>query len=158
MKAWDCGLRTAGLGAWGTGPQDVQVVCQTPAVFHERSQTAAITAGAAARERPGNRVVRDQMYVAAAKISLHIPSSQSLKDRRRVLRSLMDRTRNRFGAAVAEVDGQETWQLAGIGVSVVSSSESHAREMLDSVVRFIEEFSPEALVTGVESDIIPFES
>lgn len=98
------------------------------------------------------------MYVAAAKISLHIPASQSLKDRRRVLRSLVDRTRQKFGAAVAEVGGQDTWQVAAVGVSVVSSNASHAQEMLDQVVSFIEEFSPEALVTGVESDTIPFES
>ena len=102
-------------------------------------------------------VKTDQMYVAAARINLHIPSSQSLKDRRRVLRSLMDRTRNKFGAAVAEVGGQDTWQVAVVGVSVVSSNANHAQEMLDEVVRFIEEFSPEALVTGVESDIVPFD-
>ena len=97
------------------------------------------------------------MYIAAARINLHIPASQSLKDRRRVLRSLIDRTRQKFGAAVAEVGGQDTWQVAVVGVSVVSSNASHAQEMLDQVVRFIEEFSPEALVTGIEADIIQFE-
>jgi uncharacterized protein YlxP (DUF503 family) len=97
------------------------------------------------------------MYVAAAKINLHIPASQSLKDRRSVLRALSDRLRAKFGAAVAEVGGQDTWQVAVIGVSVVSGTMSHARERLDEVVRFIEEFSPEALVTAVEADVIPFE-
>ncbi len=98
------------------------------------------------------------MYVAAARISLHIPASQSLKDRRRVLRSLIDRANSKFNAAVAEVGGQDTWQMAEIGVSVVSSNSTHARERLDNTVRFIEEFSPEAIVTGVEADVIPFES
>ncbi len=97
------------------------------------------------------------MHVAAARLSLHIPASQSLKDRRRVVRSLIDRTHSRFNCAVADVGGQDTWQVAGIGVSVVSSSATHAREMLDEIVRFIEEFSPEAIVTGVDSDSIPFE-
>jgi uncharacterized protein YlxP (DUF503 family) len=69
----------------------------------------------------------------------------------------MDRTRHKFGAAVAEVGGQETWQVAVVGVSVVSSNSSHAQEMLDQVVCFIEELSPEAVVTSVDSDIIPFE-
>lgn len=97
------------------------------------------------------------MYVAAARISLHIPASQSLKDRRRVLRSLIDRAHTRFNAAVSEVGGQDTWQLADVGVSIVSSSATHAEAKLDQVVRFIEEFSPEAIVTGTESDVIPFE-
>ena len=97
------------------------------------------------------------MHVAAAKVSIHIPASQSLKDRRRVVRSLVDRTQSKFNAAVAEVGGQGTWQVAELGVSVVSSSTTHAGEMLDRVVRFIEELSPEAIVTAVESDVIPFE-
>lgn len=97
------------------------------------------------------------MYVAAARISLHIPASQSLKDRRRVLRSLIDRAHARFNAAVAEVGGQDTWQVAEIGVSVVSSGATHAQEKLDQLIRFIEEFSPEAIVTNVDSDVIPFE-
>jgi uncharacterized protein YlxP (DUF503 family) len=77
------------------------------------------------------------MYVAAARISLHIPASQSLKDRRAVLRSLSDRVCGRFGAAVADVGGQDTWQIAVIGV--VSGTMKHAQERLDEVVRFIEE-------------------
>ena len=96
------------------------------------------------------------MYVAAARINLHIPASQSLKDRRSVIRSLSDRVRGNFGAAVADVGGQDTWQFAVIGVSVVSGTMNHAQERLDEVVRFIEEFSPEALVTAVEADVIPF--
>ena len=40
---------------------------------------------------------------------------------------------------------------------MVSANATHAEEVLDKVVRFIEEFSPEAIVTSVESDLIPFE-
>ncbi len=97
------------------------------------------------------------MHVAAARISLHLPASQSLKDRRRVLRSLIDRTHAKFNAAVAEVGGQDTWQVADLGISITSSSATHAQEKLDQVVRFVEQFSPEAIVTSVEADVIPFE-
>lgn len=97
------------------------------------------------------------MHVAAARIGLHLPASQSLKDRRRVLRSLIDRTHSKFNAAVAEVGGQDTWQVAELGISVVSSNATHAEEVLDSVTRFIEGFSPEAIVTRIESDVMPFE-
>jgi uncharacterized protein YlxP (DUF503 family) len=97
------------------------------------------------------------MYVAAARINLHIPASQSLKDRRAVIRSLSDRVRGKFGAAVADVGGQDTWQIAVVGVCVVSGTMNHAQERLDEAIRFIEGFSPEALVTAVEADVIPFE-
>lgn len=88
---------------------------------------------------------------------MHLPASQSLKGRRRVLQSLIHRTQGKFNAAVAEVGGQDTWQVAELGVSVVSSSSGHASEKLDNVVRFIEEFSPEAVVTAIDSDVMPFE-
>ena len=97
------------------------------------------------------------MYVAAARISLHLPSSQSLKDRRRILRSLIERTANRFRTAIAEVGGQDTWQVAEIGLSIVSSTDTHAREVVDEVIRFVEQFSPEAIVTRIDVDVIPFE-
>ena len=97
------------------------------------------------------------MYVAAARIDMHLPASQSLKDRRRITRSVIERASRKFGAAVADVGGQDTWQVAVLGVSVVSSSSTHAQEKLDEIVRFIEVFSPEAIVTGSEADVIPFE-
>jgi hypothetical protein len=96
------------------------------------------------------------MFVAAARIEIHIPASQSLKDRRRVLKPLIERTRNRFNAAVADVGPQDKWQVASIGLSVVGSSIGNARERLDEVVRFIEEFSPEAITTSVDTDVLPF--
>lgn len=74
-----------------------------------------------------------------------------------MLRSLIDRCHKKFNAAVAEVGGQDTWQVAGLGVSVVSSSATHAEEIMDQVIRFVEEFSPEAVVSGIERDVIPFE-
>ncbi len=97
------------------------------------------------------------MFVAAARIELHLPASQSLKDRRRIVRSLIDRSHRGFNCAVAEVGALDKWQIAGLGVSIVSSTETHARERLDQVVRFIEQFNPEAIVTSVEIDAMPFE-
>ena len=96
------------------------------------------------------------MHVAAALLTIHIPASQSLKDRRRVLRSLLERTRNRFPVAAAEVGGQDTWQYAEIGLSAVSSSANHARQVIDEAVRFVEEYSQEAIASQVEADVMDF--
>ena len=58
------------------------------------------------------------MYVAVASVTIHIPESRSLKSKRRVVRSLVERIRTRFGVSTAEVDGQGTWQSATVGFSV----------------------------------------
>ena len=64
-------------------------------------------------------------------LELHITPSQSLKDKRQVLRGLKDRLRGRFNLSVAEVGFQDTWQRSLIGVVTVSGDQSRARETLD---------------------------
>jgi len=83
-----------------------------------------------------------------------LPDSGSLKDKRQVVRSVAQRIRNKFGAAVAEVDDNDVWQLATIGVACVSNSERHAREMLDEIVQFVEESRLDAEVFDVETDVV----
>lgn len=71
-------------------------------------------------------------------VQLYIGDSHSLKDKRRVLNSLKERIRNRFNAAVAEVDDHALWQRAVLGVAVVSSAVEHCDEMLTKIVNFVE--------------------
>ena len=49
------------------------------------------------------------MIVGAAVVELHVHASQSLKQKRGVVRSVVQRLRNRFNIAVAEIGGQDTW-------------------------------------------------
>jgi len=85
------------------------------------------------------------MYVGIVRVELHVPAAQSLKDKRAVVRALKDRIRARTGAAVAEVDHQDLWQRAALGVAVVSGDHSHLAEQL-SDVRGIIESRPDAVV------------
>ena len=77
------------------------------------------------------------MHAAAVRFELHVPESRSLKAKRAAVRPIVDGLRHRFKVSVAEVDHQDQWQRATIGVAVVSSSGSHLREILDSVERFV---------------------
>ena len=86
------------------------------------------------------------MVVGALRVSLHIPESHSLKEKRMVVRSLSDRLRRTFNVGVAEVDDQDAWQVATMGVVCVSSDSRHADEMAQKVLRFIED-EAEALLT-----------
>ena len=73
------------------------------------------------------------MFVGIVRIELHIPASSSLKDKRSVVHGLKERIRQRTHAAVAEVDHQDLWQRAAIGVAVVSGESRQVDELLQSV-------------------------
>lgn len=78
------------------------------------------------------------MVVGIAEIRLLVPEPRSLKEKRRVLQSLLDRLRVRYRVAVAEVGDQDLWNRATIGVACVSNEPGHARRILDGVLRFVE--------------------
>ena len=71
-------------------------------------------------------------------LELHLWESSSLKDKRRILKSLKDRIRNEFNVAVAEVDSTDLWQSASLGVVTVSSGVRHANGILTKVVNLVE--------------------
>ncbi len=79
------------------------------------------------------------MVVGIVRIELHIPAARSLKDKRQVVRGLKDRIRERVKAAVSEVDHQDLWQRAALGVAVVAPDGGHVRELLQSVRRLVEQ-------------------
>lgn len=78
------------------------------------------------------------MFVGIVRIELHLPASGSLKDKRAVVRSLKERIRHRVHAAVAEVDHQDLWQRAALGVAVVSAEHRQVAEMLQSVRQLVD--------------------
>ncbi|MBI5170420.1 MAG: DUF503 domain-containing protein [Candidatus Eisenbacteria bacterium] len=79
------------------------------------------------------------MFVGIVRVELHIPAARSLKDKRQVVRALKDRLRERLHAAVAEVDHQDLWQRAALGLAVVSGESGQVREQLQSARRIVEQ-------------------
>jgi uncharacterized protein YlxP (DUF503 family) len=78
------------------------------------------------------------MVIAVCTIELDIPMSTSLKDKRQVIRSVIARLRNEFNIAVAEVDQQNSRQVAVIAAVTVSSDQGYAHGLLTRVVQWIE--------------------
>jgi uncharacterized protein YlxP (DUF503 family) len=70
-----------------------------------------------------------------------------------VVRSIIQRVRNRFNLSVAEVGGQDTWQRASIGLGVVSFEEATARRQLEKALAFIEDLHL-AEVLGSELQVL----
>ena len=77
------------------------------------------------------------MFVAAARVELHVHGSQSLKAKRGVVQAIKSRVRNKFNVSVAEVGGQETWQVAVLGLAAVSEEGQEARVRLETAIDFI---------------------
>jgi uncharacterized protein YlxP (DUF503 family) len=77
------------------------------------------------------------MFVLAEEVELHLPHAHSLKDKRQVVKSLIEAGRRRFGISAAEVGRQDSWQRARLGFAVVASSAAHAESILDEVDRFV---------------------
>lgn len=92
------------------------------------------------------------MYTKSARLTFYIPHAASLKDKRQVCRSLIDKTRQRFNASVAEVDTQDAHQTLTIGIAVISGSAAHAQNSLDEIIRYMEEHA-DADLRSVENDI-----
>jgi len=81
------------------------------------------------------------MRIAVLRVELHIPYSQSLKDKRMVLRRIKDRLQ-KFNVAVAEIEHQDAWQRAGLGIVAISTTSLHVEKELTAVAAEIERVEP----------------
>jgi uncharacterized protein YlxP (DUF503 family) len=77
------------------------------------------------------------MNVGVCKIRLRLPENLSLKGKRQVLKSINTRVSNRFNVSVAEVDDQDLWQLATLGICYVSNDKRHTDEVLSKIADFV---------------------
>ena len=77
------------------------------------------------------------MIVGVRVMNFSLPENSSLKGKRAVVRSAIERASGRFNAAIAEVSSQDEHRLAVIAISVLSTSQGHAARMLDEIDRFL---------------------
>jgi uncharacterized protein YlxP (DUF503 family) len=73
------------------------------------------------------------MPIGLLTLEIHIADARSLKDKRRVLRSLKDCLRAHFNVSVAELDHQDVWQRSCVGVVTISSDGRHLEELLSAI-------------------------
>jgi uncharacterized protein YlxP (DUF503 family) len=78
------------------------------------------------------------VVVGRIELTLNIPAARSLKDKRRVIKSLIARIRNQQNAAVAEVGQNDKWQICLLGAAVVSNRSEHAHRLLSTIVKMVE--------------------
>ena len=94
------------------------------------------------------------MNVGVARVSLRIPENMDLKGKRQVVKSIIGRVKSRFDVAVAEVDDNDSWRTATIGICCISNNKRHSNEVLSKVVSFIENSRFDVEILDISTEII----
>lgn len=93
------------------------------------------------------------MLVGVISVKLFIPASHSLKDKRRVVKSLITRLQNKFNVSAAEVGELEQWQVAEIGVALISNETKILHQQISRIISFIE-VGNEYEIINISSEIM----
>jgi hypothetical protein len=75
--------------------------------------------------------------IGVCKVNLRIPENQTLKGKRQVVQSIINRVRDKFNVAIAEVENGDKWQIATIGICYVSNDGRHANEVISKIIDYI---------------------
>lgn len=94
------------------------------------------------------------MNVGVCRIDLELPESQSLKQKRNIIRSVIVKTRSRFNVAVAEIDLNDNHNVAKLGVVCLSKDSSHLDQIFSNVIQFIQESREDAVVGHIDIEIM----
>jgi len=78
------------------------------------------------------------MLIGLINIKIFIPSSTSLKDKRRVIKSLIVRIRNKFNVSIAEIADLDEWQVAEIGLALIGNETKIIHQQISQIVNFLE--------------------
>jgi uncharacterized protein YlxP (DUF503 family) len=95
------------------------------------------------------------MVVGVAKLSLRLPGNKSLKGKRKVIKSLCERLRQRFNLAVAETDAQDLWQTGELGLVAIGNQAGYIDSKLDKAINFVEDMQV-AEIVDIQRELIHF--
>jgi uncharacterized protein YlxP (DUF503 family) len=91
------------------------------------------------------------MIIGVVQVRIYFPGTHSLKGKRKLLKSLKDRLRNKFNVSVGELDGYNLWQSSTIGVAIIANDKSYANSVLSKATDFVNN-QPEIVVTDIQME------
>jgi len=94
------------------------------------------------------------MVIGYCQIDLHIPGSHSLKDKRSVIRSIVARVSQQYNVSIAELDHQDVWQSAALGVACVANESARVHRQLETIVHWVEQNRPDVEVVDYTIEIL----
>ncbi len=96
------------------------------------------------------------MFTGTAKVCIHLQGVMTLKDKRRIVKSLIGRLKSRFNVSAAEIDRLDNKRMAVIGFAVVSNDRTFTVSQLDTIMKFI--YNDGRFYVGdVKTDVFAFE-
>ncbi len=95
------------------------------------------------------------MNVGACRVRLRFPENLSLKGKRQIVKSITTRLKSKFNVSVAEVDDNDLWQVATLGISYVSNNRRYTNEVLSKAVDFIANGRFDVEMLDYEIEILP---
>jgi uncharacterized protein len=87
-------------------------------------------------------------------MEFYLPGLNSLKDKRSILKPMLTRLRNTFNVSTAEVGHHDVWQSAAIAVATVTNTTVHANQVIDNVIKWIEDNYPDAVIVKQNIEIL----
>lgn len=94
------------------------------------------------------------MVIGTCTIKLYLPTVHSLKEKRSIVKSVTTRVSREFNVSIAEVDCQDVWQTALLGVATVSNDAAYAHGVLERVVQWIEANRPDVEVLDITVEML----
>lgn len=88
--------------------------------------------------------------IGVLQLGIRLPESHSLKEKRQVTKSLVAQLHNRFNVSAAEVEDQDLWQSAVLGVACISNDKKHTNEVLNKALAFATRFNLELVDSNIE--------
>ena len=86
------------------------------------------------------------MVIGLLTVDLHIPESQSLKDKRKIIKSILDSLRHRFNVSCAEVSRHDQWQRATLGIACVNTDQAHANATLSRAIDLMDQVNEAEII------------
>ena len=94
------------------------------------------------------------MVLGICHLTIEMPEAHSLKEKRRVVRSVTERVRARFNVSIAEVADQDSWQVATVAFVCLSNSSRHVDDTMQTVIRFIEGILQAGYLADVATEVM----
>jgi uncharacterized protein len=95
----------------------------------------------------------ENAHIGALALNLHIPAAQSLKEKRRVIKSIKDRVHARFNVSVSEIGELDKWQAASLGFAMISNDRDVISGNFERILALIETIG-EVQVLGVQTEYL----
>ncbi len=102
------------------------------------------------------QLFRVYMNVGVCKLQLKLAENMSLKGKRQVIKPIIALIKNKYNVSVAEVEDNDLWQIATLGICFISNDSKYTDEVITSIINFINSGRFEVEIINQEVEIIPF--